>query len=280
MISPTITGDLRLGHVLAAADVDPDAAVALRHTYQADGLRSAADLTPDKVLAYTRAQKLKPRSKALSSRYWLVFMADRNRRSRLIAVYENHGEVLAERTDDHLYFDLRPVESLRSLVGRLVVEWSKVTLNWAKRGADAAEFPVIEIVDPEAVPFPGFDRVLLDFDELEQVVTDSRYTAWRTALGSVAGVYLIADIDSGRLYVGKADGGERILGRWRAYVRDGHGGNVALRRLLHSDPTHTRHYRFSILRVFGPSTPTAEVDETEAHFKRALLSREHGLNRN
>ena len=32
-------------------------------------------------------------------------------------------------------------------------------------------------------------------------------------------------------YVGKADGLERILGRWTAYARGGHGGNIALRDL-------------------------------------------------
>jgi excinuclease UvrABC nuclease subunit len=52
------------------------------------------------------------------------------------------------------------------------------------------------------------------------------------ALGSVQGVYLIADSSTGQLYVGKA---ERILGRWNAYAyayaRDGHGGNVALKEL-------------------------------------------------
>ena len=62
-------------------------------------------------------------------------------------------------------------------------------------------------------------------------------------------------------------GGERILGRWSAYARDGHGGNVALRDLAGLDPTH---FQFSIQRVFGPSVPTAEVDVAEAHFKRAL----------
>lgn len=94
------------------------------------------------------------------------------------------------------------------------------------------------------------------------------------------GIYLIADASTGRLYVGKADGRERILGRWSGYARDGHGGNIALRDLAGLDPTHSRHFMFSILRVFAPSALAAEVDEAESHFKRALLTRQHGLNRN
>lgn len=128
------------------------------------------------------------------------------------------------------------------------------------------------IVDPEAVPFPGFDGVRIGYAELQTMVKDSRYAAWQTALGSVRGIYLIADTSTGHLYVGEADGGERILGRWSQYAQDGHGGNKALRELAGSDAEHRRHFQFSLLRVFGPSTPTAEIDAAEAHWKRALLS--------
>lgn len=43
---------------------------------------------------------------------------------------------------------------------------------------------------------------------------------------------------------------------------------------------HARHFRFSILGVFGPSTSPSEVDDAESHYKRALMTREFGLNRN
>lgn len=140
--------------------------------------------------------------------------------------------------------------------------------------------PLVEIADPARVPFPGFDHVLISHDELTAVVEDSRYTEWRTALAAVQGVYLIADTSSGKLYVGKADGGERLLGRWSAYARDGHGGNIALRELADVDMSHRRHFMFSILRVFGPNATTAEVDAAEAHYKQALVTRQYGLNRN
>jgi hypothetical protein len=134
--------------------------------------------------------------------------------------------------------------------------------------------PVVEIADPARVPFPGFDNVLITHDELVAVVEDSRYAEWRTALAAVQGVYLVADSSSGELYVGKADGTERPLGRWSAYARDGHGGNVALRELAEVDVTHRRHFIFSILRVLGPTATTSEVDAAEAHYKRALLTRQ------
>ncbi len=167
---------------------------------------------------------------------------------------------------------------LSALAGRLVIEWSKDAVRWAKRGSAAADFQVVEIADPEAVPFPGFDQVLITHTELQLVVEDARYAAWRTALGAVQGIYLITDTSTGKHYVGKADGSERILGRWTAYARDGHGGNKGLKQLRDADAEHARHFQFSLLRVFGPSVPMAEVNDAEEHYKKALLSRKFGLN--
>lgn len=280
-VTHSFTGELTFGHILASAGIDPKEVVVIRHTYTADGLQSEADLIPEKLLAYTRAQGAGPNHKLgrVPRALWLCFMADGKRRSRYLVAYENHGEILEERTEDLRFFDLRPSDALCGLVNRLVVEWSKDAVNWVKSGESASAFPVVEIADPEIVAFPGFDNVLLTYGELQTMVADSRYAAWRTALGSVQGVYLIADTLDGRLYVGKADGGERILGRWSQYAKDAHGGNVALKELA-VDSSRRQHLQFSILRVFGPSVPTVEVDAAEAHYKRAMLTRKFGFNRN
>jgi hypothetical protein len=50
------------------------------------------------------------------------------------------------------------------------------------------------------------------------------------------------------------------------YATTGHGGDVELRR---RDPTR---FRFLLLRVFDPSTPTRDIDAAESHFKDALDS--------
>jgi hypothetical protein len=128
--------------------------------------------------------------------------------------------------------------------------------------------------DAEPVRFPGFDAITLDYPQLQAVIREHRYAAWRTALASVVGIYLITDTRDGRHYVGKADGAENILQRWAAYATNGHGGNVELRNLTPST------FRLSVLRVFDPATPTRAIDAAESHFKHALDSRRHGLNRN
>lgn len=268
---------LTLGDVLLSAGVDPSDAQAIRHAFVREhedtGLPGIhADSTDDEILAYTSQQSAMPRIfPATPPRFWVVFLREGGDRARLWSVLENRGEVAndgALRT-----FDLVASEHLADLRDRLVIGW-RSPHTWRLNGPTAAGYPVVEIADAHPAPFPGFDRLVLDRAQLEAVMRDHRYAAWRTALSSVVGVYLITDTRDGRQYVGKADGAESIRQRWSAYAANGHGGNVELRTL------NPATFRYSILRVFDPATPTRVVDETESHFKTALDTRRHGLNRN
>lgn len=289
-------GFLTLGHVLTGIGAEHDPPIDLndvhivRHVFKPhdpSSLRGPEDLTEDRVLAYTRSQSVSPRRfPATPPRYWVILIADGQRRSRLYGVFENRGEVLSERSATYRFFDLHPSDFLAPLADRLVVEWTSPR-NWHRRATNAASLPVLEIADRDKVPFPGFDRVRLTHHELKEMVEGHRYADWRAALSEVQGIYLITDSSNGKQYVGKADGRERILGRWTAYARDGDGGNVAMRELAYVSAgetrqrtDHARHFVFSILRVFGPSTSSTEVDAAESHYKQALLTREFGLNRN
>ncbi len=101
-------------------------------------------------------------------------------------------------------------------------------------------------------------------------MSSSRYSDWRVALASVQGIYLIADNSTGQLYIGKADGAERILGRWMAYARDGHGGNIALRGLSEVDATHaSTSYSAScasLVRALRPPRLTEPSLTSRTHF--------------
>jgi hypothetical protein len=275
------SGELSLGDLFQAAGLAPQDVQVIRHTLKPDGLRTRADAMGPSLLPYVREQGIRnSKLPAAPPRFWLNFLATTGRRARFITAHENHGEVLAERTEDRRFFDLRPTPVFAALADRLVIEWTKDAVNWAKTGDQATSMTVVEISDPSSVPFPGFDSLLVSFDELQAVISDDRYSQWQTALRSVQGIYLIADTSTGRLYVGKADGAERFLGRWSEYARNGHGGNVALRELAAADARHRQHFQFSILQVFSPSAPAAQVDAAEAHFKRALLTRQFGMNLN
>lgn len=274
------SGELKLGHLLQAAGLAPEDVAVIRHTLNPGGLATRADAMGPNLLPYTREQGHNNKLGKTPPRIWLNFLATSGRRARFITAYENHGEVREERTDVLRFFDLRSSPVFSAMADRLVIEWTGDTVNWAKAGRTASSLAVVEIADPQTEPFPGFDSLLISYAELQAVVADDRCTQWRTALSSVQGIYLIADTKTGKLYVGKADGAERFLGRWSDYARNGHGGNVALRELAGADASHARHFQFSILRVFSPGAPAAQVDAAEAHFKRAVLSRQTGHNRN
>lgn len=268
---------LTLDAILRSAGIDPTEAQAIRHAFVREhedtGLRGIhADSTDDEILAYTSQQSAKPRVFPVSPPpIWVVFVREGGDRARLWSVLDNRGEV----SDDGSLrtFDLVVSELMADLRNRLVIGW-KSPRTWRLNGPTAAGYPVLEVADAQPVPFPGFDRLVLDRAQLEAVMRDHRYAAWRTALSSVVGVYLVTDTRDGRQYVGKADGAESIRQRWSAYAANGHGGNVELRGM---DPTT---FRYSVLRVFDPATPTREINEAEGHYKLALDTRRHGLNRN
>lgn len=264
---------LTLGPILADAEIDPADAIAIRHAYTTEPGGIHADSTDDEILAYTAEQSTSTQKfLAVPPKYWVVFIREGGAEARLWAVIENRGEIWNDGT--RRGFDVVKTDHMTELRNRLVIGW-RPTRRWWMRAATAAAYPVNSIADAEPIPFPGFDRLVLNYPTLQAVMREPRYASWCTALSSVIGIYLITDTRDGRHYVGKADGLENIRQRWSAYAANGHGGNVELRGL---DPST---FRYSLLRVFDPSTPTAEINVAESHYKLALDSRvPHGLNRN
>ncbi|WP_313545426.1 GIY-YIG nuclease family protein [Leifsonia aquatica] len=268
---------LTLQPLLLDAGIDPHQALVIRHTYvrehEDSGLQGIhADSTDAEILEYTRTQSADTRHFPLvPPRFWVVFIREGGDQARLWSVVENSGEI----SNDGILrrFDVIQSEHMADLRSRLVIGW-RSPRTWRMKASTAGSYPVVGIADAEPIPFPGFDRLILSHPQLQAVMREHRYASWRTALSSVVGIYLITDTRDGRHYVGKADGLESIRQRWNAYATNGHGGNVELRGL---DPSS---FRFSLLRVFDPSTPTRDIDAAESHFKEALDSRRHGLNRN
>ncbi|WP_202979297.1 hypothetical protein [Arthrobacter sp. TS-15] len=114
----------------------------IRHAFRPgdpSALRGPEDLNEELVLAYTREQGLSPRQFPPDPpRYWVILVADGKRRSRLWGSFENHGEVMAERTGVNRFFDLRMSGFLAALTGRLVIEWDS-----RETGTDAPPAPRI-----------------------------------------------------------------------------------------------------------------------------------------
>lgn len=180
-------------------------------------------------------------------------------------------------------YSTREVEGLEHLTGRAVVEFNKTFRASYLRGKNFAEqLSVVAIREQRMTigDFPGFNCVLLSHTMLGTVVRESN-PSWRAALSNVAGVYLITDTSTGRHYVGSAYGGEGIWQRWTAYVTTSHGGNRELRALLKKEGMeHAQFFQFSLLEVCDINSSDDYIIGRETHWKKALMSREFGLNKN
>jgi hypothetical protein len=123
--------------------------------------------------------------------------------------------------------------------------------------------------------FPGYDKVNITWGELSRVIDKE---AWKTALQNQKGVYLITDTLDGKMYVGSAYGDEMILGRWKAYIKTGHGGNVELKKL--SFDRIKENFKYSILDIFKSNADDKVIIERESYWKNILNTRIFGYNIN
>lgn len=168
----------------------------------------------------------------------------------------------------HLY-EIERLDALSEYSGRMVVEWGDGYRSWVQR-ADRQDKRIIElrkeINDP---PFPGFDAFVHTIRTLANVPH-----TWRSALIAVSGVYLLVSMTTGKYYIGSATGAGGFWGRWESYAANGHGGNLGLKLAAEQD------YVVSILEVAASTANEEDVLKLESKWKRKLLSREFGLNKN
>ena len=123
--------------------------------------------------------------------------------------------------------------------------------------------------------FPGYENVEISWQELSRVITKE---GWVSALKNQKGVYLITDTSNGKMYVGSAYGENMILGRWKSYIRNGHGENKELKRL--SFEHIKKNFRYSILDIFKSTTEDTTIIEREGWWKETLQTRKFGYNAN
>jgi len=184
---------------------------------------------------------------------------------------------------DYFHYPLDEIEAGANLTGRLVAHFTRPgRQSYLNAEAWADQITLAEVYPRRLAigEFPGYRSVALTFDEL-RLISGQGLASWRAALSSVGGIYLISDSETGHLYVGSASGAGGIWQRWGDYAATGHGGNVELRAVVNgSGVDRAKSFRFSILEIADVHTGEADVLAREAHWKRVLLSREHGLNGN
>lgn len=151
-----------------------------------------------------------------------------------------------------------------------------------KNGEPIAKMQLSHILDKRITltDFLGFDQVNIDYKTLKHIVSDS-IASWKAALSNVKGIYLIVDTFSGKQYVGSAYGDECIWQRWVNYAKNGHGGNVELKKLLKKNGEDYKYnFKYSILEVCNLNLGNEYIINRETHWKEVLLTRKFGLNKN
>ncbi len=198
-------------------------------------------------------------------------------------LFNQCGHVIEqENGKERYYYTLERISSTEELEGRLFCVSAYTSRQSYVHCATVDDMTVVEL-RPERLSignFPGYKQVNISKDELDLIVRHNT-ESWRTALSSVKGIYLITDMKSGKLYVGKADGEDGIWGRWRQYSSTGHGHNKALMSELGLNAgERQRDLRFSLLEIADLQSAPGEIERRESHWKDILMSRNTGYNLN
>ena len=169
------------------------------------------------------------------------------------------------------------------LIGRLILHY-QVTSRAMYRNAETI-CDSLNLYEIKSVPlcfsdFTNYKEVLLSRNQLE-IMYRQVPASWKTALSSVAGVYLQTDLRNGKHYVGSAYGFGGFWQRWESYFITFHGGNKGLLDLYKGEGKGVfDNFQYSILETVDIDTPKEEVIAIENRWKKQLQSKEFGYNEN
>lgn len=225
----------------------------------------------------------------------ITFIADSGSRAIFLGVYKVGGvifgdyEQLATQKLQHydpgigksrFKYHLERNELFSDISQRLVIDWGKAAISWHQWADNDKN--VIEILPKGYLrEFPGFLDFILDFNDLKTMIDNpDSNKIWHQMLESVYAIYLITDRTTGQQYVGSAYGEKGLLGRWKNYASNGHGGNKLLVELLNVNSEYAQNFSFTVLRTLPKTLTDQEVIEKEKLYKDKLGSRVFGLNSN
>lgn len=169
--------------------------------------------------------------------------------------------------------------------GRLVVHFEDKGRNVIVRKEDIIDTISVKTIlehpyNELGEDFPGYENIDLSWNDLCGVL---KFKNWQTALENQKAVYLITDTATNKRYVGSAYGDNMLLGRWRNYAGNGHGGNKELKALVEEQGLDyvKNNFRYSILDIYKSTTDDETIIARESWWKEILLTRgDYGYNAN
>lgn len=185
---------------------------------------------------------------------------------------------------DSSCYETEELTQFQNLCGRTYISFHKDRQSGKYKWNTVSDRLIVSKIDCELYGENTFKsyKFELSFKQLETIIKTGRMD-WINALEHIQAVYLITDNKSGKFYVGSATSqDEFLLGRWKAYIRNGHGGNVKFKELIEKEGiSHIKeNFSYRILDYFGENYPSAKVIESESYWKDVLKTRRFGYNAN
>lgn len=185
---------------------------------------------------------------------------------------------------DYTCYETNDVLKFQNLCGRTYISFHKDNQSGKYKWSTVSDRLIISKIDNELYGENTFKsyKFELSFDQLEHIITSGRMD-WINALEHIQAVYLITDISNGKHYVGSATNQDDfLLGRWKTYIKSGHGGNVKLKELIEKNGISyiKKNFTYRILDYFGENYPSSKVLESESYWKDVFKSRKFGYNAN
>ena len=246
-----------------------------------NGISSLYELYLERRDLFDKYQSEQLKGRFDGIKYMIVFLGEKGTSARFLAVYKIEGQKPSTINAEEVILELSYVPEFKFLEEKIIIDWGKSTVSWHQYFNQIKNVIRIEdgISKDDGTPiFKSYPEVILNHRQLIQVLNDKD---WEQMLKAVNCIYLIVDKNNGRNYVGSTYGNDRIYQRWSQYAATGHGGNVELKRIIENDPNyHVKNFQWSILETLAANITQDEAIERETIWKKKLLSREHGYNKN
>lgn len=260
--------------------------IAIRHNLTQEEVKLAYNSD-----SFNEFQSIQKQSMLKDKEYAVVFVGGKFQDSKFIGIYKvskpapvevqkfQNKPWWEEKFSSMSFFNFELTDYLKDLRNLLFINWGNFIKNWYF-SFDNDDFlndkNVISISTP--IPFLGFEKVKLSFEELNKIVRYG-YQDWKQPLSDIFAVYQIESPD-GHKYIGSAYGENGLWGRWSSYVDSKYGsGGKKLKELIEKQPELKESFTFSILFTC-PKTEKETVCNKEKELIKELKIQdpEHCLN--
>ena len=187
--------------------------------------------------------------------------------------------------DGDVGYEAEEIECYKKYFGRVLVKYHNTNKGMGRTFESVMnDLEVLEVLNDKFTgnDFPGYENVRLTYSQLKTII-ERKLPGWIAALQNQKAVYLITDIQTGKLYVGSATAQYgMLLQRWSNYVHNGHGGNEGLKEIVKNCGFDyiKENFQYSILENYNARMDDDYILKREAWWKDTLKSREFGLNKN